>query len=95
MNKKCYALLTLTPTRDFSFPGYLLGKGGVQKWGFPPGYELGVSRTTMHCPLLALHSGVADWAAILCPYDTSFYEVMGLSAFSSLLLVGFCWAKEG
>ena len=27
--------LTLTPTPPFSFLDYLLGKGGVQKWGFP------------------------------------------------------------
>ena len=53
--------------------------------------DTGVSRTTMHCPPLARHSGVATRAAILCPYDTHFYDVMGLSAFFSLLLVGFCW----
>ena len=34
-NKKCYAFLTLNPTPPFSFLDYLLGKGGVQKWGFP------------------------------------------------------------
>ena len=28
-------LLTLTPSPPFSFLDYLLGKGGVQKWGFP------------------------------------------------------------
>ena len=33
--------LTLTPTRDISFLDYLLGKGGVKKQGFPPGYEPG------------------------------------------------------
>ena len=66
--------------------------------GVPPGYELGVSHTTMHFPPLARHWGVAAWAAISCPYeayDTRFYDVMGLSAFSSLLLVGFCWTGEG
>ena len=31
-NKKCYALLTLTPSPPFSFLDYLLGKGGVKKW---------------------------------------------------------------
>ena len=60
----------------------LLGKGVL------PGYEPGVSRTTMNWPPLAPHSGVAAWAAILCPYDTHFYDVMGLCAFSSLPLVG-------
>ena len=33
-----------------------------------------------------------------CPgrfYDTRFFDVMGLSAFSSLPLVGFCWTEEG
>ena len=63
--------------------------------GFPTEYELGVSRTTMHCPPMARHSGFAAWAAILCPYDTRFYDVIGLSAFSSLPLVGFCWIVDG
>ena len=63
--------------------------------GIPPGYEPGVSRTTMHCPPLARHSGVAARAAISCPYDTRFYDVIGLSAFSSLRLVGFCWTVDG
>ena len=43
-NKKCYALLTLTPSPPFSFLAYLLGKGGVKKWGFPLGFELGTPR---------------------------------------------------
>ena len=29
------------------------------------------------------------------PYETRFYDVMGLSAFSSLPLVGFCWTVDG
>ena len=39
--------------------------------------------------------GVAAQAAISCPYDTHLYEVIGLSAFTSLPLVGFCWIGEG
>ena len=35
--------------------------------------------------------GVAARAVILCPYDTCFYDIIGLWAFSSLPLVGFCW----
>ena len=38
---------------------------------------------------------VAARAAILCPYDTHFYDVIGLSAFSSLSLIGFCWTVDG
>ena len=63
--------------------------------GVPPGYEPGVSRTTMLSPPMACHSGVAARAAISCPYDTPFYDVIGLSAFSSLPLVGFCLTEEG
>ena len=35
----------------------------------------------MHCPPLARHTGVAAQAAILCPHDTRFYDIMGLSTF--------------
>ena len=35
------APLTLTPSPPFSFLAYLLGKGGVKKWGFPLGFEPG------------------------------------------------------
>ena len=69
-------------------------KGRGQKMeGLPPRYEPEVSCTKMHCPPLACHSGVAARAAISCPYDTHLYDVMGLSAFSSLPLVGFCWTE--
>ena len=51
------APLALTPTVTFSFLDYLLGKGGFKKWGFPPGFEPGASRTTMHCPPMARHPG--------------------------------------
>ena len=87
--------LTLTPSPPFSFLDYLLGKGGVKKWGFPLGSEPGTSRTTMHCSPMARHSGVAARAAISFPYETRFYDVIGLSAFSSLPLVGFCWTVDG
>ena len=85
--------LTLTPTRDFSFLDS--ERNGSKNGGSPPGERPGVSRTTMHSPPLARHLGVAAWAVISCPYDTRFYDVMGLSAFSSLPLVGFCWTGEG
>ena len=75
-------VLTLNPTRDFSFLDYLLGKGGVQNGGSPWIRTGGLS-------------GVAAWAAISCPHDTCYYDVMGLSVFSSLPLVGFCWTEEG
>ena len=56
--------------------------------GVPPLYEPGVSPTAMHCPPLA-RQGVAAWAAIWCLYDdTLFYDLVGLSAFSSLPFVG-------
>ena len=89
------ASLTLTPSPPFSFLDYLLGKGGVKKWGFPMGFEPGTPRTTMHCSPMARHSGVAARAAISFPYETRFYDVIGLSAFSSLPLVGFCWTVDG
>ena len=64
--------------------------------GVPPGYEPGVFRTTMYCPPLARHSGVAAQASISFPYETGpFYDVIRLSAFSSLSLVGFCRTEEG
>ena len=50
----------------------------------------GGTPTTMHCPPMANHLFVAAWAAISCPYDTRFYDIIGLSTFSSLPLVGFC-----
>ena len=81
--------------KDFSFLDYLPGKGGSKNGGSPQDTNQRVSRTTMHCPSLACHSGIAAWAAILCPYDTCFYGVMGLSIFSSLPLIGFCWTEEG
>ena len=42
----------------------------------------------MHCPPIVRHSGVSAWAAILFPYETRCYDVIILSAFSSLPLVG-------
>ena len=59
--------------------------------GIPPGFEPGISYTTMHCAPQPCHSGVAARAAISCPYETRFYDVIGLIAFSLLSLVGFCW----
>ena len=99
-NKYCLVLdlmflLTLTPSPPFSFLAYLLGKGGVKKWGFPLGFEPGTPRTTMHCSPMARHPGVAARGAISFPYETRFYDVIGLSAFSSLPLVGFCWTVDG
>ena len=88
-------LITLTPTPPFSFLDYLLGKGGVKKWGFPLGFEPGTPHTTMHCLPMARHPGVTARAAISFPYETRFYDVIGLSAFSSLPLVGFCWTVDG
>ena len=63
--------------------------------GVPPGFELGTSHTTMYCPPMARHSDVAAQAAISCPYETPFCDVIGLSAFSSLPLIGFCWTAKG
>ena len=63
--------------------------------GIHPGYEQGAFRTTMHCPPLARHLGVAARAALSCPYDTRLYDVIELSPFSSLPLVGFCWTVGG
>ena len=63
--------------------------------GVPPGIELGASRTTMHCPPMARHLGVAAQAAISFPYETCFYDVSRLSVFSSLPLVGFGWTMDG
>ena len=78
--------LTLTPSPPFSFLAYLLGKGGVKKWGFPLGFEPGAPRTTMHCSPMARHPGVAARAAISFPYETRFYDVIGLSAFGKSIL---------
>ena len=86
-------LITLTPSPPFSFLAYLLGKGGSKKWGFPLGFKPGTPRTTIHCSPMARHPGVAAQAAISFPYETRFYDVIGLSAFSSLPLVGFCRVK--
>ena len=82
ISMKIYCPFNPNSHKDF-FVSRLLGKGGVQKMGVSPGYEPGVSCTTMRCPPLAHHSGVADRAAISCLYDTSFYDVIGLKAFSS------------
>ena len=81
--------LTLTATPPFSFLDYLLGKGGVKQWGFPLGFEPGTSRTTMHCSPMARHSGVAALAAISFPYETYFYDVIGLNVFSHFPLLDF------
>ena len=74
---------------------YTVWKGRDPKMGVPPGCEPGLSRTTMPFPPLASHSGVAARAAISCPFDTRFYDVTGLSAFSSLPLIGFFWTDKG
>ena len=55
-------------------------KGRGPKMGFSP---------------MARHLGVAAHAAILSPYETRFYDVIGLTTFSSLPLVGFCWTGDG
>ena len=87
--------LTLTPTRDFSFVDLSPRKERGPKMGFPPGYEPGGLSHHNALSTPARHSGVvAARAAISCPYDTCFYDVMGLNAFSSLPLVGFCWTEE-
>ena len=70
-------------------------KGRGQKMGVPPGFRTGDPRTTMHCSPMARHPGVAARAAISFPYETHFYDVIGLSTFSSLPLVGFCWTVDG
>ena len=58
--------------------------------GVPLGYEPGASRTTMHCLPRVHHSSVTGRAVSLFPYETPFYDVIGLSTFSSLPLVRFC-----
>ena len=63
--------------------------------GVTPGFEMGVSHTTMHCPPVVRNSGVAARAAISCPSKSPFYDVIRLGTFSSLLLVGFCWTGGG
>ena len=63
----------------------------VPRLGFDPG---GLPHQ-MHCAPMARHPGVAARAAISFPYETRFYDVIGLSAFSSLPLVGFCWTVDG
>ena len=88
----------LTPT---SMPPSLR-KGGVQKCGLPldtnrggGGLGVGVFHTTMHYAPMARHSGVAARAVILCPFETRFCDAIGLGAFSSLPLVGFCKIVDG
>ena len=76
---------SLTP---FPFLDYLLGEGRIQN-EVPLGFKPRDSRTIMHCPPMARHLGVATRAAISFPYETHFYDVSGLSTFSSLYLVGF------
>ena len=93
VKKKSDASITLTPTPPSSF--YLLTKRRVQKMGVPPGFKPETCRTTVHCPSMERHSGVAAQAAILFPYETPFYDVIELSAFSSDPLVGFCWTIYG
>ena len=61
----------------------------------PPGFRTGGLPHQMHCAPTARHSGVAAQAAISFPYETRFYDVIALSAFSSLPLVGFCWTVDG
>ena len=65
--------------------------------GVPPGFRTG---DPPHHNALFTHGtppgpGVAARAAISFPYETRFYDVIGLSAFSSLPLVGFCWTVDG
>ena len=89
--------LTLTPTPPFSFLDYLLGKGGSKNGGSPWVSNRGppAPQCTVQCSPMARHAGVAARAAISFPYETRFYDVIGLSAFSSLPLVGFCWTVDG
>ena len=75
----------------FDFAGN--GKGGFQKMGFPPGYEPGIDRTTMHCPPMARQSDVAARAAISW---SIWYPLLWRNRrifFTSL--VGFCWTVYG
>ena len=68
---------------------------GSKNGGSPPGFRTGGLPHQMHCAPMARHPGVAARATISFPYETRFYDVIGLSAFSSLLLVGFCWTVDG
>ena len=52
-------LFTLTPLPPFSFLDNLLGKGGVQKWGFTPGIELGPP-----APQCTAHPWHATWVLL-------------------------------
>ena len=57
--------------------------------GFPPGFEPGISRTTMHHAPMAHHLGVDVRTAILCPYETRCYDIIRLFLrFPSLDFVG-------
>ena len=70
-------------------------KGRCQKMGIPPGFRSGDLPHHNALFTMARHSGVAARAAISFPYETRFYDVIGLSAFSSLPHVGFCWTVDG
>ena len=66
-------------------------KGRVQKMGVPPGFELEVSRTTMYCPSMAHHLGVTAWGAISFPFETPFYDVIGLDRCWHIFFTSPCW----
>ena len=59
--------------------------------GVPPGFRTG----DPPAPQCTVHPWHATRVAISFPYETRFYDVIGLSAFSSLPLVGFCWTVDG
>ena len=65
--------------------------------GVPPGFEPGppAPQFTVHLAPTAHHPGVAARAAISFIYETPFFDVIGLSAFPSLSLVGFCRTMDG
>ena len=63
------------------------------KKGGSPGIRTRELSHHRHCPPRARHSDVAAWAAILCPYEAPFYDVIGISAFSWLLRVAFGWVR--
>ena len=88
-------VIIVNPNFHALFISRLLRKGDVQKWRFPCGFKPGVSCTTMHCPPLARHLGVAVQTAISCPCETCFYDVIRFSTFSLLSFVGFCWTLDG
>ena len=82
--------LTRSPT-----PAFPEGEGSKNGGYSPDTNGGGVFCTTMHYPPMAHHSGVAVGTSLSCAYDTHFYDVIGLPAFSSLPLVGFCWTADG